>query len=122
MTTVVKKLQIKPGKELLILNSPADPKVLLGDIPDGTKTKIGGTFDIVLTFYKKMTHLESEVVTLKEAMGDGILWVSYPKGSSKVETDLNRDIIRAALEKRELKAVSMISIDDIWSSMRFKKV
>ena len=82
-------------------------------LPDGTKATIGGTFDIVLTFYKKMTDMESEVGMLKEAMGDGILWISYPKGSSKVETDLNRDIIRAALEKRGLKAVSMISIDDV---------
>lgn len=105
-----------------MLNSLADLSVLLGDIPDGTKATLGGTFDIVLTFYKKMTDLESEVGILKEAMGDGILWISYPKGSSKVETDLNRDIIWVALEKRGLKAVSAISIDDVWSSMRFKKV
>jgi len=51
---------------------------------------------------------------------DGLFWICYPKGSSKIKTDLNRDILWAAMGKFGLAGVSLISIDNVWSAMRFR--
>jgi hypothetical protein len=53
---------------------------------------------------------------------DGILWISYQKISAKQDGDLNRDILRELLAEHNLKAVSLISINDVWSAMRFKRL
>jgi len=59
---------------------------------------------------------------LIEALKDeGSLWISYPKGTSKVETDINRDIIWKIGEGLGLKPVAMISIDPVWAAFRLKK-
>ena len=55
------------------------------------------------------------------ARPDGLLWLCYPKGTSKVKTDVNRDILNRRLaEEYGLEGVAMVSIDDTWSAMRFK--
>jgi len=51
---------------------------------------------------------------------DGILWVSYPKGSAKVKTDLSRDTMWGLLADAGMRPVSQISIDDTWSAVRFR--
>jgi hypothetical protein len=51
---------------------------------------------------------------------DGIFWVSYPKGRSKVRTDLNRDILWKLMDKYGLAGVALISINEVWSAMRFR--
>ncbi|MHA2426240.1 MAG: hypothetical protein ACXAEF_15735, partial [Candidatus Thorarchaeota archaeon] len=51
---------------------------------------------------------------------DGWLWISYPKGKSKIKTDVNRDSIWEYAKGFGLKAVHQISIDETWSSMRFR--
>ena len=50
----------------------------------------------------------------------GLMWVSYPKGGSKVETDLNRDIIWQYGKTIGLSAVAQVAIDETWSAMRLK--
>lgn len=51
---------------------------------------------------------------------DGVFWLCYPKGSSKIPADLNRDILRALLRDQGLEAVSQVALDGIWSAMRFR--
>jgi hypothetical protein len=59
--------------------------------------------------------------TIQALKDDGSLWISYPKGTSKMETDINRDIIWKIGEGLGLKPVAMISIDPIWAAFRLKK-
>jgi len=47
-------------------------------------------------------------------------WISYPEQTSKIKTDLNRDILWKLMEKHGLVRVAMISIDNVWSAMRFR--
>jgi hypothetical protein len=52
-----------------------------------------------------------------------VVWVAYPKGTSKkYKSDYNRDTGHALMEKHGLDGVSLVSLDDDWSAMRFKKV
>ena len=52
----------------------------------------------------------------------GILWLTYPKGRSRIKTDVNRDIIRGEAEKHGLEAVAIFSVDEDWSALRLKLV
>ncbi len=53
---------------------------------------------------------------------DSILWFAYPKGTSKIKTDINRDTIRMTGEEFDVITVSAISIDDMWSALRFRPI
>jgi hypothetical protein len=62
----------------------------------------------------------AEVPKLAKALKpDGILWISCPKGKA-LPTDLNRDVLRLALEELELEAVAIVALDEVWSAVRFK--
>lgn len=50
---------------------------------------------------------------------DSVLWFAYPKETSKIKTDINRDILRVTGEKYNITTVTAISIDDTWSALRF---
>ncbi len=52
----------------------------------------------------------------------GLLWITYPKGSSQIDTDVNRDSIYAFAATVGLKGVAMIAVDNDWSAFRFKKI
>jgi len=53
---------------------------------------------------------------------DSVLWFAYPKGTSKIKTDINRDILRVLGETVRLTTVSAISIDETWSALRFRPI
>jgi hypothetical protein len=53
---------------------------------------------------------------------DSVLWFAYPKGTSKIKTDINRDILRSLGETVRLTTVSAISIDETWSAIRFRPI
>ncbi len=53
---------------------------------------------------------------------DSVLWFAYPKGTSKIKTDINRDILRLTAEEFNITTVAAISIDDTWSALRFRPI
>jgi len=57
---------------------------------------------------------------LKNIESDSVLWFAYPKGTSKIKTDINRDTIRVTGEEFGITTVTAISIDDTWSALRFR--
>lgn len=59
---------------------------------------------------------------LKSIEHDSVLWFAYPKGTSKIKTDINRDAIRLTGEKYNITTVTAISIDDTWSALRFRPI
>ena len=59
---------------------------------------------------------------LKNIEPDSILWFAYPKGTSKIKTDINRDTIRVTGEEFNITTVTAISIDETWSALRFRPI
>ncbi|MEO5681600.1 MAG: hypothetical protein ABIQ88_03105 [Chitinophagaceae bacterium] len=57
---------------------------------------------------------------LKNIEPDSVLWFAYPKGTSKIKTDINRDTIRVTGETYGITTVTAVSIDDTWSALRFR--
>jgi hypothetical protein len=121
---VVQRMFIKPGYALVILNTPPDYLEVIGDLPEKVLVtkKLVANADIVQLFTKTQVELNELFPKLKKALkDDGSLWITYPKGTSKVATDINRDIIWQIGKKFGLKPVALISIDSKWASLRMKK-
>jgi hypothetical protein len=111
---LTQKLQIKAGQSLAILNSP--PGVTLpAECPSGQPS----TADAVIGFAVRRDELDQLGPVIDAARADRLAWIGYPKGG-KLGTDLNRDRLVQALAVRGIQPVRQISIDDVWSALRFR--
>ena len=64
--------------------------------------------------------LKNTIISLKDGLKqNGILWVSWPKGSSKIETDINREIVRSIVLKSGLVDIKVCAVDEDWSGLKF---
>lgn len=123
LSPLVKKLRIQPDQRLLILNAPADYLESLGDLPEGVQlaSEPEGEFDFVQLFLKNRADYERWGATAVAAVKyDGLFWLSYPKKSAKVETDLGRDMMWELVEGTGLRPVTQIAIDETWSALRYR--
>jgi hypothetical protein len=120
---LIKKLRIQSGQRVLILNPPKGYIEELGELPPGVELaeKVDGSFDFIQLFVKQHTELERQLPTILQAIKyDALLWICYPKQSSKVDSDLNRDIIWGIVSKTGWEGVTLISLNAVWSAMRFR--
>lgn len=95
--TLAEKLGIKPGVKMIILDPPRDYHKTLGALPKRviTAKALIGPLDLIHFFTKSKDELENKFPSLKKALSqDSALWISWPKGSSKVDTDLNEERAR----------------------------
>lgn len=121
MTPTLKKLRYQPGMRVAVVSAPSDFEAELGKAKDLTRVSgLAGPVDLVQAFYTRKADFDRDAKKLAGALGPkGILWVCYPKGKA-LDTDLNRDILHAAGAKHRLDGVSLVSVDDVWSALRFK--
>src|SRR5688572_31474194 len=122
--TISQKLRIREKSTLLPLNAPADFKKDLRGLPAGVKIADSAKdYDQVHWFVYNRKQLEKEMSkVLKLVKDDVIVWVYYPKGTSKIQTDLTRDKGWDCLlsEGDKLTWISLISFDDTWSVFGFR--
>lgn len=122
--SISQKLRIKEKFTLLTLNAPADFKKGLTEIPAGVKIITSGKdYDQVHWFVFNKAQLEKEMSkVMKFVKDDTIVWVYYPKGTSKIQTDLTRDKGWDCLlsEGDKLTWISLISFNDTWSVFGFR--
>ena len=122
-TSIADKLRIRPGTTLLTVNAPPEFKKNLKGLPPGIKiVDSGNTHNQVHWFVKDKAQMEKELTkVLKLVKDDIICCIYYPKGSSKLQTDLTRDKGWDNLLKHdELQWISLISFDDTWSTFAFR--
>jgi hypothetical protein len=122
ISSLAKKLQIKPGMKVALINAPAGTAEKLRPLPEEAAISRGTGADAVIAFAKDDAELRriapQAIKTLKTG---GLLWLSYPKGSAKTKTDLDRDVLRETIgERHGLEGVSLVAVDQMWSAMRFK--
>lgn len=121
-TPIAKKLGIKEGYIVSIVQAPKDYKKYIAPLPD--KVKISRTLlpdsDIVHAFVNDLKTLEKTFPDLRKFIHkNAMIWISWPKGASKVETDLNREIIREYVLAQGLVDVKVASYNDIYSCLKF---
>jgi hypothetical protein len=113
------KLKIKEGFTLLTINAPVDFKKNIGSLPPGVKVSTDSkNYNQVHWFVLNKSQMDKELPwILKLVKNDVVLWIYYPKGTSKIQTDLTRDKGWESLLKHdELTWISLISFDDTWST------
>ena len=123
--TVAQKLFIRENYEVLLLDGPSGYRKTLGKLPVGVtvSTRATGKFDLIQFFVTSAKELQQRLPKLKSKLQPGgLLWVTYPKGSSKIDSDINRDSIYNFAATVGLQGVAMIAVDDDWSAFRFKKI
>jgi hypothetical protein len=83
--------------------------------------EISGVYDFAHLFVLNSVELETYIAQVLEAIEcDALLWISYPKGSSGMETDLNRDSLWEAMKAKGIRPVTQVSVDEVWSALRFR--
>jgi hypothetical protein len=123
--TVAQKLLIKEDYRVLLINGPKGYQSMLGELPRNVTLldKPAGPVDFVQVFVTSRNELEGRLPGLKVLLKPkGLLWVTYPKGTSKIKADINRDTINEYARSIGLEGVAMISVDDTWSALRLKTV
>src|SRR5262245_8050810 len=111
--SLTKKLNLKPGMPLHVIGKPAD--VHLGDVTTSRSNE-----GAVLVFVKSIADLDARAKPVIEAAKrDRLAWIAYPK-AGQLHTDLNRDILWKHLQRKGIQGVRQISIDDVWSALRFR--
>lgn len=122
--TIAKKLKIKEGSKLMSLNAPPDFKKQLTPLPDKVQIADNSdSFDQLHWFVKDRAQMEKELPKVLQLMKpDVICWVYYPKGSSKMQTDLTRDKgWDELLKHKDLQWINLISFNETWSAFGFRK-
>ena len=123
-TTISEKLKIKAGDTLLTLNEPGEFQKGLNGLPKGVKVvESGKDYNQVHWFVLNRAQLEKEMSKVMKLVKPGVVvWVYYPKGTSKLQTDLTRDKGWDCLlaEGDKLTWISLISFDDTWSVFGFR--
>jgi hypothetical protein len=123
MTSLENKLHLRSGMSMCVLDAPAGYQLRLADFRVVVQQvkKLAGALDVIQVFVTRKAQLDKRLAPIKAVMGErSALWVCYPK-AGVLGTDLNRDLLRAALADHGLQAVSQIAIDDVWSGLRFKR-
>lgn len=118
-----KKLRVQPDLRMLVLNAPEGYMETPGPLPEGAQVETGpdGPFDWGQAFVYDVAELRRLAPQARDAVTyDGLLWVSYPKKSSKIATDISRDVAWEVMKEFGLRPVFQISIDETWSALRFR--
>lgn len=120
-TPLVQKLGIKPGMSVHVIGAPDGYGRMLGRLPDGVvgAKALKAPLDFVQFFTTSRRTLESKFAVLAKSLAPaGMLWVSWPKKASRVETDMTEDVVRAIALKGGLVDVKVCAVDDVWSGLK----
>jgi hypothetical protein len=126
MSELFKKLNLKDQSEIVVANAPDtfDKELAkLGSVKVIRDTGKAKTVDFAVAFATTQSELDnlSKSLTTK-ARNDAILWIAYPKKSSrKYKCEFNRDSGWAVLRAAGFETVRMVAIDDDWSALRFRR-
>lgn len=121
MQDIIKKFRFKDNG--VVLNAPtalAAEFVKLGFKTALDKNaKSTNTLVFINSQQEYLDFLENQLSNIE---ADSVLWFAYPKGTSKIKTDINRDTIRVTGEEFGITTVTAIAIDETWSALRFRPI
>lgn len=128
MTPLFKKLNLKDQRTVHIVQAPdsfqGEIKAISKTVSVATSLSGSQPVEFFLAFVTKQNEVNtwSKQVSTR-LVDDGLLWLAYPKGSSKKYTcEFNRDTGWAELGKLGFEPVRQVAIDDDWSALRFRRV
>jgi len=119
-TSLTKKLGFKEGFVVRIVNAPENYFDLVTDLPEIKIQKSKrAPKDLIHYFTKSALELSKDIAFLrKEIKPNGMIWVSWPKKTSKVKTDVTEDVIRDLAIWNGLVDVKVCAVDNVWSGLK----
>ncbi len=112
--SLAKKLNLKDGMKVRVVGKPTGVDL------DDVMTTTSDSADAILVFVKTLAEVDATSGPVVEAAEeDRLAWIAYPK-AGQLGTDLNRDILWRHLLKQRIQGVRQVSIDDVWSALRFR--
>ena len=123
-TPLVRKLGLKAGMSVRLLEPPDDYWDLVGGSPSDLGVTVAdgsdAPVDFVHLFARRRGTLEARLEAAREAMAeDGMVWASWPKKSSGVESEIARSEVMAAGKAEGLVDVKVCAVDETWSGLKF---
>jgi len=119
---LVNKLGIKTGYRICLLNAPKNYIDTLGQFPPNVQIEQKPTTDLdfVQFFTTSRVKLEAQFPELKQFVAQsGMLWISWPKKASKIESDVTGDVVREIGLANGLVDVKVCAVDEVWSGLKF---
>jgi hypothetical protein len=121
-TPLVKKLGLRPGMRLQVIDAPLDYAILVENLPAGLEwTGEGETgLDYIHLFTRSQAELQGTFPRLAPRLAkSGVLWVSWPKKSSGLPADLDENSIRETGLSCGMVDVKVCSVNQQWSGLKF---
>lgn len=120
-TPLFKKLGVKPGFRIKTKNAPDEYLALLAPLPDAVKisSRLQADVDLWHFFTKSRVELFAQLpAARRQIKQNGMIWVSWPKKSSGVQSTVTEDTIREACIPMGLVDVKVCAIDTTWSGLK----
>ena len=115
-----KKMKLNPGARAAVINAPQNYLQEIKHDSEIAQT-LNGKFDWVQIFVQNKAELEKLAPKAAKALNpNSILWISFPKGSSKIQTDLTRDKGWESVRALDLKWITLISVNETWSAFSLR--
>lgn len=120
-TPLAKKLGVSSGTRVFVSDAPRHYLALVAPVPEGARfvKRIDEQTDIVHVFATERARLAAVLrSTLAKLRPDAAIWVSWPKKSSRVLTDITEDTIREVALPMGLVDIKVCAVDEIWSGLK----
>ena len=117
---LAKKMKLKSGLKAAVINAPEN---YVDELKHDTSMSptLNGKFDWIQIFVKSKAELDGLAPKAAKALKpESLLWISFPKGTSKTQTDLTRDTGWDGVQKLNLKWINLISVNDTWSAFALR--
>jgi hypothetical protein len=117
------KLGLKPVSTLVLIDAPDGIERTLAPLPEGVTVRRGnrGKREMTIWFVIRRSAFEQRLAAVAKAVGEGTLWMAWPKRSSGVATDMTEDAIREVVLTAGLVDSKVCAIDETWSGLRLTK-
>ena len=120
-TPLARKLGLKAGNSLVLVGAPKDYEALIAPAPEGVRIggRVASTTDVVHVFSTRRPELERFLLSCRAKLKpEAAIWVSWPKKSAKVPTDITEDVIREVALPLGFVDVKVCAVTDVWSGLK----
>ena len=119
-SALAKKMKLKPNSKAAVINAPEDYVDALKHDTALSPT-LRGKFDWIQIFVQNKAELAALAPKAAKALRpESMLWISFPKGTSRIQTDLTRDKGWEVLQKLDLKWINLVSVNETWSAFALR--
>ena len=119
-SALAKKMKLKSNLKAAVINAPEDYVDMLKHNTALSPT-LNGKFDWIQIFVRDKAELDALAPKAAKALKpESMLWISFPKGTSKIQTDLTRDKGWEGVQALELKWINLVSVNETWSAFAMR--